>query len=459
MKDSTLHIESMRRSPAARWRLIAATIAMTFGLAAGAVGADETDIVGKARAAFRLLVEEKFAEFVALSDDAMKSALPEEKLKEVWKQVVGAVGRFEKEQSAEAIPVGDLTTVEFVNKFANSTLKVRIALHADGRIGGLFFVPAGEPGQYQPPAYVDPARFREEEVTVKTGHFELPGTLTLPLSKEPFPAVVLVHGSGPHDRDESVLGNKPFRDLAWGLGSRGVAVLRYEKRTLKYGMMTDPTTLTLDAEATDDAVSAARLLLERKEIDGRRVFVLGHSLGAMAAPRAVHQEPRIAGVILAAGTPRSLTELIPEQIEYLSRVNGSQEGTGKEQVEKVKATAASIREGTWKPGETLLGAPVEYWARLHKIDAVGDLRKVGGPVLILQGDRDYQVTAERDFALWQREFSERPNVTLKLFDGLDHLFRKGEGPSTPQQYQIPGHVDEVVISYLVEWILRQEPGN
>jgi dienelactone hydrolase len=432
---------------------------MAIGMAAAMAGVQESESVGKARAAFRLLVEEKFAEFVSLCDDAMKSALPEEKLKDMWNQFVAAVGPFEKEQSAVAIPVGDLTTVEFVNKFARATLKVRIALHGDGRIGGLFFVPAGEPGSYKPPDYVEPARFREEEVTVKTGHFELPGTLTLPVSKEPCAAVVLVHGSGPHDRDETVLGNKPFRDIAWGLGSRGVAVLRYEKRTLKYGMMTDPTTLTLDTEAIDDAVSAARLVMERKEIDGRRVFVFGHSLGALAAPRAVHLEPRIAGVVLAAGTPRSLAELIPEQIEYLSRVDGSQEGTGKEHVEKVKAAAASIREGTWKSGETLLGAPVEYWARLHKIDAVDDLRKVGGPALILQGSRDYQVTAEKDFAIWQREFGGRPNVTLKLFDGLDHLFRRGEGPSTPQQYQIPGHVDESVISYLAEWILRQEPGN
>jgi len=415
-----------------------------------AVAADD-QAIKRAREAFRFLSEEKFEDFAAASDDKMREVLPAAKLKEVWAAVTGSAGKFERELSVTATAVGELTTVEFVCKFALATLKVRISLHKDGRVAGLFFLP-GETSEYNPPAYADPAKFREEEVTLRVGAFELPGTLTLPKAGAPVPGVVLVHGSGPHDRDETIYGNKPFKDLAWGLATRGIAVIRYEKRTLKYGTALDPKTLTLDQEATDDALAAAKLLMERPEVDPKRVFILGHSLGAMAAPRAARKEPRIAGVILFAGASRSLTDLVPEQIEYMAKVDGTIDEAEQKQLDEIRRQAAAIRDNTWKPGDTLLGAPAEYWAMLYKIDAVADVRDLTIPVLIAQGSRDYQIPAAKDFEKWRRTLGDRSNVTLELFDGLDHLFRKGEGPSTPQQYQQAGHVDEGTLIFLERWI-------
>src|SRR5262249_48895994 len=118
-------------------------------------------------------------------------------------------------------------------QFAKTELDVRVTFTADGQVTGLFFAPA-KPPSYKSPAYVKRETFEDKEVQIGEGQWALPGTLSKPLGDGPVPAIVLVHGSGPHDRDETIGPNRPFRDLAWGLASRGIAVLRYEKRTKEH---------------------------------------------------------------------------------------------------------------------------------------------------------------------------------------------------------------------------------
>src|SRR4030095_10169400 len=134
-----------------------------------------------------------------------------------------------------------------------------------------------------PASYVDPERFHDVALTIGAPPYALPATLSLPEGEGPLPGVVRVHGSGPNDRDETVGANKIFKDLAEGLASAGIAVLRYEKRTYTYGdQLTN--TITIDDEVVLDAIAATRTLAARAEIDRARVFVIGHSLGAMLAP-------------------------------------------------------------------------------------------------------------------------------------------------------------------------------
>ena len=424
------------------------------------VAANDGAMIDRARTLWNLLHDRKFAEFWAEGNEQFKNILPPDRLQESWEAVLQTYGNPERELGVNVVPAGELSTVELKTKFNHATVVVRIALHKDGKVAGLFFVPAQE-GEYKPPSYGHPSNFREEEVVVKSGSFELPGTLTFPKG-EPvapgFPAVVLVHGSGPHDRDETVFVNKPFKDIAAGLATRGVAVLRYEKRTLKYGASIDVKTLTLDAETVDDAVAAVRLLFTRSDIDSKRVFVLGHSLGGMAAPFIAEKEPKIAGIIMLAAAARKLTVLVDEQIDYIAAADGKVEEAERKANDEIHAKTKAIRDGTFKPGEMLLGAPVEYWDRLERMDPVAAVKKLSIPVLIGQGARDYQVSAEKDLELWRKELSEKTNVTIKLFPFLDHLLRKGEGrTSTPQEYQKPGNVHQGIVVYVSEWINNHSP--
>ena len=151
---------------------------------------------------------------------------------------------------------------------------------------------------------------------------ELPGTLSLPEGEGPFPVVVLIHGSGPNDRDETVGMLKPFRDLAEGLAEKGIAVYRFDKRSKVYGReLADDTQATLMDESIEDAVAAVQLMAGQDAIDASRIFVLGHSLGGCAIPAIDRElktaETKAAGYILMAASPRKLWELMKEQMEYL----------------------------------------------------------------------------------------------------------------------------------------------
>ena len=228
---------------------------------------------------------------------------------------------------------------------------------------------AAAPDTAPPAAYVHKDAFREREVTVGAGEWALPGTLSVPVGQGPFPAVVLVHGSGPNDRDETVEKNKPFRDLAWGLASRGVAVLRYEKRTRQHGaQLAGVKNFTVQQETVDDALAAAELLRHTEGIDPKRVFVLGHSLGGMLIPRIGARDPQLAGLIVMAGAAKPLEDIILEQVAYLDAADGAVTDQEKSRFESLKAEVARVK--ALKPGDTgtALGAPDSYWLDLRGYD-------------------------------------------------------------------------------------------
>ena len=184
-----------------------------------------------------LLAKEDFAGAVARFDATMKTALPEPKLRETWQAVQAQAGPFQKQLGARATKVTGYDVVLVTCQFERTALDTKVVFDAKGRVAGLFFVPSHAAANASgPPPYARTNAFREKEFTVGRGEWRLPGTLTLPSAGGGlWPAVVLVHGSGPQDRDETIGANKPFRDLAWGLATKGIAVLRYEKRTKEYG--------------------------------------------------------------------------------------------------------------------------------------------------------------------------------------------------------------------------------
>jgi dipeptidyl aminopeptidase/acylaminoacyl peptidase len=229
-------------------------------------------------------------------------------------------------------------------------------------------------------------------------------------------------------------------------------VLRYEKRTHKYRERIKPEDVTLEWETIDDALAAARLLRQRPEIDAQRVFVLGHSLGGMAAPFIAARDDQLAGLIILAGSARSPLDLIEDQIEYLAKLDGDFSADERQQLAEVKQATTAIRAGKLTEVEKpLLGAPTAYWARLHALDPAGTAAKLELPILIIHGGRDYQVS-KADYAVWKEQLGGRQNVTIKLHEGLNHLMAAGEGASGPEEYQQASHVDEAVIADITKWI-------
>ncbi|HWO24387.1 MAG TPA: alpha/beta fold hydrolase [Kofleriaceae bacterium] len=293
-----------------------------------------------------------------------------------------------------------------------------------------------------PPRYIVPARFREEPITVGAAPYLLSGTLTLPAGPGPFPATVLVHGSGPNDRDSTVGSNKIFKDLAQGLASAGIAVLRYDKRTFQYGdQLTNA--ITIDEEVVDDAVAATRALAARPEIDARRLFVIGHSLGGLLAPEIAARAGSVAGAVLLAPPGRSPWNILRAQLRYLHAP---------------RETRASIEramiENTFGGTTGMLGMPHAYWTDLESRDGVAEAASLGKPVLVLHGDRDYQVTAE-DRAVWKQGLARVRNVEFATLPGDNHLFIRGNNTPGPAEYKLPGHVDDRVVARTIAFIRRR----
>lgn len=291
---------------------------------------------------------------------------------------------------------------------------------------------------------------------------ELPGTLLVPKGEGPFPAAVLVQGSGPSDRDESVGALKPFRDLAEGLAERGVAVYRFDKRTYVYSEeMAANRQGTLVDESIEDAVNAVQLLAKQEKIDPARIFVLGHSLGGNAVPavdQALRTQPVSAcGYILMAASTRPMGELMRMQYEFLYSL--APELTPEQQAEKdtVFSELDRLRDvDALNDDDMVMGVYAPYWKWLAAYDVAGMARMIEKPCLLLQGEEDYQVTME-DFALWQAALDGRENWRLISYPGLTHPFTEGLKSEGSAVYARDGRMDARVIADIADFIVRTDP--
>jgi hypothetical protein len=435
--------------------LAAASLALLSTLSAE-VGAQDFEALAKNVA--QELAARQYDKVEARFDATMASAMPLEKLQSFWDATLGQTGPFKAVTSTALVERQGYHVVTLTCAFEKSPLNLRLAFDKDTKIAGFFLVPVAAP--WNAPDYANPGAFHEQSITVGAAPWQLPGTLTEPKGAGPFPAVVLVQGSGPHDEDETVGANKPFKDLAWGLASRGIAVLRYEKRTHKYAAQyaRDLGNLTVKEEVTDDARAAVALLSTHPEVDRKRIYVLGHSLGGMLAPRIAEGDDQIAGIIIMAGSTRPLGQIIVDQVKYLSTLSGPVGDGAKKQIEAAEKFAQEYDSPTLKPGETVsvLGnpTPAAYVLDLRSYDPAATAARLKTPILVLQAESDYQVT-KKDFEGWEKALTGHNNVTMKSYPGLCHLFTPAGSPPSPADYDKPGHVAKGTIDDIASWVAAQ----
>ncbi len=403
----------------------------------------------------------KFEEAAANFDAKMKEALPPAKLSQLWEGLIKQLGPITKTGEPREDEVGKSSRAKIRCEFKSTALDALVSFNAEGRIEGFFLAPAEEPKTAEgaaaraDPPYVDRGSFTEEKVTVGAEDWPLPGLLTRPKRADRPPLVILVHGSGPQDRDETIGPNTPFRDLAHGLSSRGVAVLRYDKRTKAHASrLAAPAVaarITVMDEVVDDVLATLAKARRISGIDPDRVFVLGHSLGGALAPLIAQKDGKLAGLILMAASNRPPHELIRDQLDHIKKVDPDQ-AVALAKDKTIDDALARMKAGKARDDEMVLGASVHYWKSLAEVQSakiVGSQTRL--PVLVLQGARDYQVT-EVDFDAFRQALKGRANTAFHLYPDLNHCFQVGEGKATPAEYGEPGIVDARVIRDVSVWI-------
>ncbi|MGE0713247.1 MAG: alpha/beta hydrolase [Planctomycetota bacterium] len=316
-----------------------------------------------------------------------------------------------------------------------------------------------------------PVPYREELVHFESGAEQIEATLTLPGgTRASAPTLLVLPGSGPGDRDQSIGPNKPLRDLARDLARRGVATLRYDKWGYRLNKVLSSgdrdrvraarqawVELTFAGEYLDDARAAIAWLSRRPEVS--RVGVLGHSLGAVAAADVASLDSRVSAVVLLSGPARPMDELVVEQTAFQLGLTQPPKLVAT-QTRRMQDLFAKVRAGQLPDQVNVYGASAHYWREVLARPLLPELLKgLAQPVLVLQGSEDCQVSPERDYprlvaALEARRREEDGHALLK---GLNHLLMDTQGrKSTGLEYYLSRHeLAPEVAKHVAQWLEKQ----
>ena len=397
------------------------------------------------------LVNNKITDFYSYFDENMKKQVSQADVQQVWASLISDYGAFDYYKTDITLTTKDgYQIVDVPVIFKNGSATLRFALNAKGEISGFFITDNATASNSMQLA-------NDTEVTFGSAEYPISGSLTLPEGEGPFPAVILVHGSGPSDRNEQIGPNLPFMDLAEQLSAQGVAVLRYDKRTYLYGnQLAQLTDITVQDETIDDVVYALDYLQTLDNIDTEHIYIAGHSLGGYLVPRIAAQTPEAAGYILLAASARPMEDLLLEQTEYILSLEKSLDDASKakllKQTQDMVDTIKALTPDSEYTADQLGGTPASYWLDLKNYDPIAEVQGINKSFLVLQGGRDYQVT-KTDYDLWQSAFGEYSDVHFRFYDNLNHLFMSGTGKSVPNEYQQKNTVDTVVGKDIANFVL------
>ena len=367
-----------------------------------------------------------------LSENVLKE-ITEDDLKEALLTLLSGE-RLTEVQSVESSEQRGNIITEMKAKMTSTKGLLTIVYNTDKKIEGLFYrilqrdVAAADPG--------------EGETTVKVGEDgALEGFLRLPKNVENPPLVIFLHGSGPQDRNETIVENTPFKDLAEDLAEGGVATLRYDKRTFAKPDTVTPE-ITIYQESLDDLYWILKNLDQFEGFDKKKVFVLGHSQGGMLVPKIAHDHPELKGVMMLAGSARSLVDIWYDQA--LAMVKEEEKADFEAMYKKMKEKKEN---GIFPPN---------YLKSLDEVEASKFLSDLNVSMLVLQGEKDFQVYFDKDYKDLQERLKDNPLVQFKSYPDLNHLFMKDSGKTGLDAYKEKGRVEKEVTKDLVDWVKSRE---
>ena len=394
----------------------------TAQLTASEAGSTATRIV-------EMIRDGRFAMVEALFAPPLRAVASAETLRIAWDAETSASGPIVSIGDPQLTPAGTgLIRASVPITGEHGAFAIAMSIDRSGILQGLRLQPLATTA-WTPPLYVKRGRFDEREVTLGSGPRAVSGALSLPRGRGPWPGVVLLSGGGPFDRDGTTGSNKPLKDLAWGLASRGIAVVRFDKVTFTHGrhvdgrQVADDRDFTMTDEYVPHAVAAHRLLQQQPTVDARRIFVLGHSMGGKVAPRVAAAEPAVAGLIILAGDAQPMQHAAIRVARYIAALKG---GDSDAAVDSLSRQAAMIDSPELSPAtpprELLFGWSGAYWLDLRSYDPVAAAAALNVPMLILQGGRDYQVTVADDLSRWKAGLGDRSDVMFRVYEADNHLF-------------------------------------
>ena len=393
------------------------------------------------------------------------------------------------DQGAYGLPLSDVTFADGVLKFvlqrANGAFEGR--LNAAGtEIAGTWTQGGALPlvlkkvekltRLNRPQEPKPPFPYRSEPVAIvnAAGRVVLDGTLTVPEGKGPFPAVVLITGSGPQNRDEEIFGHKPFLVLADHLTRRGIAVLRYDDRGV--GKSTGSFASATSEDFAGDAWTAWQTLSARPEIDAKRLGLLGHSEGGLIAPMLAASHGEIAFVVMLAGTGVTGEQVMLAQAAAIMKASGAPAETIAANTDLQKQVFAILREetsmariverlgaipaGSKEASAALVKQSASPWLRFFATyDPAPALAKVRCPVLAIAGERDLQVLSAQNLPAIGAALAQggNQNHTVLELPGLNHLFQSARTGLPTEYAQIEETMASAALDTITTWI-RERTG-
>ena len=415
--------------------------------------AQQKDYKAKAEKVFEQIRNREFSKVTAQFDTNISGRMDTTKLRVLWDKLLPLVGPFKNVIGIENVPKDSNNSVIQHLQFEKRKIDFKLVYSDNGKIKGILFLPEMPRERYKLPNYYQPELIKDSSLSIQNGPFRLPGILTKPNKAGRFPLVLLIHGTGPNDKDETVGPMKIFKDISVGLASKGVAVYRYDKRTRTYSVISALNKkLTIDDESIEDVIAAVKILKSNPSIDSNAIYLCGHGMGGMILPRIAKKLPEIKGLIYLGANARPLEDIFYDQTAYILSYDTL--------IKDHKAYIDSIRKETSKiktlhekdlDSTYIFRFPHSYWLDMNKYNPVMTAKELKTPMLFLFGARDYQVT-DVDINLW-KDGLKSTNVEFKTYINLSHFFIDGIGKSLPSEYNKSGNVDIEVINDISKWIL------